>query len=137
MNISAPFIVRPIATTLLMAGLTLVGLVAYFILPIAGVPQVDIPTIQIRTEFPGASAETMATSVAAPLERHLALISGVTSMSSSSSLGSTAIQVEFELAASMRRRRMSKPRSTRRVGSFRKACPTRRPTRRSIPPMRC
>ncbi|SEE16880.1 multidrug efflux pump [Rhizobiales bacterium GAS191] len=101
MNISAPFIVRPIATTLLMAGLTLVGLVAYFILPIAGVPQVDIPTIQIRTEFPGASAETMATSVAAPLERHLALISGVTSMSSSSSLGSTAIQVEFELGRSI------------------------------------
>jgi hydrophobe/amphiphile efflux-1 (HAE1) family protein len=101
MNISAPFIARPIATTLLMAGLTLIGIVAYFVLPIAGVPQVDIPTIQIRAEFPGASAETMATSVAAPLERHLSLISGVTSMSSSSSLGSTAIQVEFELGRSI------------------------------------
>ncbi|HEX4764658.1 MAG TPA: efflux RND transporter permease subunit, partial [Lichenihabitans sp.] len=101
MRISAPFIVRPIATILLMAGLTLVGLAAYFALPIAGVPQVDIPTIQITTELPGASAETMATSVAAPLERQLALISGVTSITSGSSLGSTAIQVEFDLARSM------------------------------------
>jgi hydrophobe/amphiphile efflux-1 (HAE1) family protein len=101
MNVSAPFIVRPIATTLLMAGLTLLGAVAYMLLPIAGVPQVDIPTIQVRTQLPGASAETMATSVAAPLERQLALISGVTSISSSSSLGSVSIQVEFELGRSM------------------------------------
>jgi multidrug efflux pump len=101
MNVSAPFIVRPIATTLLMAGLTLLGAVAYMLLPIAGVPQVDIPTIQVRTQLPGASAETMATSVAAPLERQLALISGVTSISSSSSLGSVSIQLEFELGRSM------------------------------------
>ena len=64
MNVSAPFITRPIATTLLMVGLAMVGLVAYAILPIAGVPQVDIPTIQVRAALPGASAETMATSVA-------------------------------------------------------------------------
>ena len=101
MSISAPFIVRPIATTLLMAGLTLVGLAAYFALPIAGVPQVDIPTVQISAELPGASAETMATSVATPLERQLALISGVTSISSGSSLGRTSIQVEFELGRSI------------------------------------
>src|SRR5690349_5121422 len=97
MNVSAPFVVRPIATTLLMAGLSLVGLVAYLLMPIAGVPQVDIPTVQITAGLPGASAETMATSVAAPLERELALISGVTSISSASSLGRTSIQVEFEL----------------------------------------
>jgi hydrophobe/amphiphile efflux-1 (HAE1) family protein len=97
MNFSAPFIVRPIATTLLMVGITLVGLVAYFLLPIAGVPQVDIPTIQISAKLPGANAETMATTVATPLERQLALISGISSMSSSSSLGKTSIQVEFEL----------------------------------------
>jgi multidrug efflux pump len=97
MNVSAPFIVRPIATTLLMIGLTLVGLVAYVLLPIAGVPQVDIPTIQISARLPGANAETMATSVATPLERQLALIAGIASMSSSSSLGKTSIQVEFEL----------------------------------------
>jgi multidrug efflux pump len=97
MNISSPFITRPIATTLLMTGLALVGLVAYFILPIAGVPQVDIPTIQIVANMPGANAETMSTAVAAPIERQLALISGITSISSSSSLGRTAIQVEFDL----------------------------------------
>ena len=92
MNFSAPFIVRPIATTLLTIGLTLLGLVAYFLLPIAGVPQVDIPTIRISAKLPGANAETMATSVATPLERQLSLISGVTSISSTSSLGRTSIQ---------------------------------------------
>ncbi len=98
MNISAPFIVRPIATTLLMIGVTLVGLVAYFVLPIAGVPQVDVPTIRISASLPGANAETMASSVAGPLERQLSLISGVTAMSSTSSLSHTAIQVEFDLS---------------------------------------
>jgi hydrophobe/amphiphile efflux-1 (HAE1) family protein len=98
MNISTPFIVRPIATTLLMIGVTLVGLVAYFVLPIAGVPQVDVPTIRISASLPGANAETMASSVAGPLERQLSLISGVTAMSSTSSLGHTAIQVEFDLS---------------------------------------
>src|ERR1700682_1193712 len=97
MNVSAPFIVRPTATTLLVIGLSLLGLVAYFLLPIAGVPQVDIPTIQVSARLPGANAETMATSVAAPLERQLAQIWGVASMISTSSLGRTSIQVEFEL----------------------------------------
>src|ERR1700692_3963280 len=101
MNVSAPFIVRPTATTLLVIGLSLLGLVAYFLLPIAGVPQVDIPTVQISAKLPGANAETMATSVAAPLERQLSLISGVTSMSSASSLGQTSIQVEFDLGRSL------------------------------------
>jgi hydrophobe/amphiphile efflux-1 (HAE1) family protein len=101
MNVSAPFIVRPIATTLLMIGVTLLGLVAYFILPIAGVPQVDVPTIRVSASLPGANAETMATSVAAPLETQLALISGVTSISSTSSLGHTQIQVEFDLGRSI------------------------------------
>jgi multidrug efflux pump subunit AcrB len=77
MNVSAPFIIRPIATTLLMIGLTLLGFVAYVMLPIAGVPQVDIPTIRVTAKLPGANAETMATSVASPLEAQLALISGV------------------------------------------------------------
>src|ERR1700692_3889859 len=101
MNVSAPFIVRPTATTLLVIGLTLLGLVAYFLLPIAGVPQGDIPTVQISAKLPGANAETMATSVAAPLERQLSLISGVTSMSSASSLGQTSIQGEFDLGRSL------------------------------------
>src|SRR5882762_11135053 len=97
MNFSAPFVVRPIATTLLMIGVTLLGLVAYALLPIAGVPQVDIPTIRVTATLPGANAETMATSPATPLERQLALISSVTSISSTSSLSKTSIQVEFDL----------------------------------------
>src|SRR5258706_685869 len=100
MNISAPFIVRPIATTLLMIGLTLLGLVAYALLPIAGVPPVDVPTIRVSARLPGANAETMATSVAAPLEAQLALVSGVTSLTSTSSLGRTSIVVEFDLGRS-------------------------------------
>jgi multidrug efflux pump len=82
MNISAPFVVRPIATTLLTIGLILLGVVAYIRLPIAGVPQVDIPTIRVTANLPGANAETMATSVATPLERQFTPISGVTAMSS-------------------------------------------------------
>src|SRR5579864_7702525 len=101
MNVSAPFIRRPIATTLLMIGISAVGLLAYILLPIAGVPQVDLPTIQVTAHLPGASAETMATSVAAPLERQLALISGVTSLNSTSSLGQVAITGEFDLGRSV------------------------------------
>ena len=97
MNLSAPFVVRPIATTLLMVGLTLLGAVAYMLLPIAGVPQADVPTIRVTAKLPGANAETMAASVAAPLESQLALMSGVASIISTSSLGQTSIQVEFEL----------------------------------------
>jgi len=101
MNISAPFITRPIATTLLMLGLSVLGVGAYALLPIAGVPQVDIPTVQVRAEFPGASPETMATTVAAPLERELTMLSGVTAISSTSSLGRTGITVEFDLGRSV------------------------------------
>ena len=101
MNWSAPFVIRPVATTLLMTGVTLVGLVAYLVLPIAGVPQVDIPTIRITANLPGANAETMASSVAGPLERQLATISGVTSISSASSLGESDIQVDFDLGRSL------------------------------------
>ena len=97
MNLSAPFVIRPIATTLLMVGLTLLGAVAYMLLPIAGVPQADVPTIRVTAKLPGANAETMASSVAAPLESQLALMSGVTSIFSTSSLGQTSIQVEFDL----------------------------------------
>jgi len=101
MSVSSPFIHRPIATTLVMTGLAMIGVVAYFLLPIAGVPQVDIPTLRITANLPGANAETMATSVATPLERQLALISGVTSISSTSALGRTSIAVEFDLSRSV------------------------------------
>lgn len=97
MNVSAPFIHRPVATTLLTVGVTLVGLVAFQFLPVAALPQVEFPTISVSASLPGGSPETMATSVAAPLERQFARIAGVTEMTSTSMLGSTGITLQFEL----------------------------------------
>ncbi|HXZ17099.1 MAG TPA: efflux RND transporter permease subunit [Roseiarcus sp.] len=96
-GISAPFIRRPVATTLLMVAILLVGLVAYPNLPVAPLPQVDFPTISVAASLPGASPETMATSVAQPLERQIAQIPGVSQMTSTSSLGATGITVQFDL----------------------------------------
>ena len=101
MNISAPFIRYPIATSLLMAGILFVGLVAYPLLPVAPLPQVDFPTIQVSANLPGASPETMATSVAQPLERQFAQIPGITQMTSTSSLSSTSITIQFDLNRSI------------------------------------
>src|SRR5271168_1887401 len=96
-GISAPFIHRPIATTLIMVAVLLVGLVAFPSLPVAPLPQVDFPTITVSASLPGASPETMASSVAQPLERQIAQIPGVSQMTSTSSLGATAITVQFDL----------------------------------------
>jgi multidrug efflux pump len=98
MNISAPFIRRPVATTLLTIGVTLVGIIAFRLLPVASLPQVEFPTIGVQAGLPGASPETMASSVAAPLERQFTRIAGVTEMTSSSTLGSTSITLQFELS---------------------------------------
>jgi HAE1 family hydrophobic/amphiphilic exporter-1 len=98
MNISEPFIRRPIATSLIAAALLGLGLMAYFRLPVAPLPQVDAPTIQVSAALPGASPETMASNVATPLERQLSQISRITQMTSSSSLGSTSITLQFDLA---------------------------------------
>src|SRR6202163_1828259 len=97
MAISTPFIRRPIATSLLMAGILLVGAVAYPLLPVAPLPQVDFPTIQVNTQFPGRGPETMASSGTAPLERQFAQIPGVTQMTSSSTLGNSSVTVQFYL----------------------------------------
>jgi hydrophobe/amphiphile efflux-1 (HAE1) family protein len=97
MNVSEIFIRRPIATSLLMAALALVGIVAFPLLPVAPLPQVDFPTIQVTATVPGASPETMAATVATPLERQFGQIAGVTQMSSVSSLGSTVITLQFDL----------------------------------------
>ncbi len=97
MNLSEPFIRRPIATTLLMAALAFVGIVSFPFLPVAPLPQVDFPTIQITTTWAGASAETMATSVAAPLEQQFGQIAGVTQMTSQSTLGASTIVIQFDL----------------------------------------
>ena len=97
MSISAPFIRRPVATTLLTVALALLGGIAYQFLPVAPLPQVDFPTIQVSAGLPGASPDTMASSVATPLERQFSRIAGVTEMTSSSSLGSTNITLQFDL----------------------------------------
>ncbi len=98
MSISAPFIHRPVGTTLLTIALALAGSLAYFFLPVSPLPQVDNPTISVSAGLPGASPETMASSVATPLERQFGRIAGVTEMTSSSSLGSTNITLQFDLS---------------------------------------
>ena len=97
MNISAPFIRRPVGTVLLTAAVALAGAVAYLQLPVAPLPQVDFPTISVGASLPGASPEIMASSVAAPLERQLGHIAGVNEMTSSSTLGATSITLQFDL----------------------------------------
>ncbi|MFA5121936.1 multidrug efflux RND transporter permease subunit [Zavarzinia sp.] len=97
-GISGPFIRHPVATTLLMVAIVFAGLVAYPLLPVAPLPQVDFPTIQVSASLPGASPETMAASVAQPLETQFAQMPGVTQLTSSSSLGSTSITIQFDLS---------------------------------------
>jgi multidrug efflux pump len=98
MNISAPFILRPVATTLLTIGVALTGTVAFFLLPVAPLPNVDIPTIAVQAALPGASPQTVATSVTTPLERHLGTIAGVTEMTSQSSVGNATIVLQFDIS---------------------------------------
>ena len=97
MSISTPFIQRPVATSLLTVALALSGLLAFRFLPVSPLPQVEFPTIQVSAGLPGASPETMASAVATPLERQFGRISGVTEMTSSSTLGSTSITLQFDL----------------------------------------
>ena len=98
MNFSAPFINRPIATILLMVGLLLCGLATYRLLPVAALPNVNYPTILITAQLPGADPQTMASTVATPLEQQLSQIPGVTQLTSTSALGVTSVTVQFELA---------------------------------------
>jgi multidrug efflux pump len=97
-NVSAPFVHRPVATTLLTVAVAMAGAIAFTVLPVSPLPQVDFPTISISASLPGASAEIMASSVATPLERQLGNIAGVTEMTSSSSLGSTMMTIQFDLS---------------------------------------
>src|SRR5499427_6461092 len=97
MSISAPFIRRKIGTTLLTAAIALAGAVAFKLLPVSPLPQVDFPTISVGAGLPGASPETMASSVATPLERQFGRIAGITEMTSTSFLGSTSITLQFDL----------------------------------------
>src|SRR5438046_4438307 len=97
MNISRAFIVRPVATSLLMMGVLLVGAVAYQQLPVSALPQVDYPTIQVLTFYPGASPDVMASSVTAPLERQFGQMPGLNQMTSASSGGSSVVTLQFSL----------------------------------------
>jgi multidrug efflux pump len=98
MNISAPFIQRPVATTLLTVGIILVGAIAFNVLPVSPLPQVDFPTISVSASLPGASPAITASAIATPLERQFSHIAGITEMTSSSSLGSTSITLQFDLS---------------------------------------
>ena len=97
MNLSAPFIRRPVATTLLTVAIALAGAVAFTLLPVARLPEIDFPTISVAAALPGASPEIMASSVATPLERQFGHIAGVTQMTSTSYLGTTGIVLQFDL----------------------------------------
>ena len=114
MNLSAPFILRPIATALLMVGLLLCGLAAYPLLPVGALPNVNYPTIQISAQLPGADPQTMASSVATPLEQQFSQIPGVTQLTSSSALGVAQLTVQFDLSAHRRQRRRRRPRGDQR-----------------------
>src|SRR3954470_21774052 len=98
MNLSAPFVRRPVGTVLLTIWIALAGIAAFFRLPVASLPQVDFPVISVSASLPGASPETMASSVATPLERRLGVIAGVNEITSSSGVGSTRITLQFDLS---------------------------------------
>ena len=138
MNISRPFIRRPIGTTLMAIGLFLVGAVAYVFLPVASLPAVELPTIAVSANRPGASPNTMAATVAAPLERRLAEISGVNELTSVSSLGNTRITVQFDLSRTSTAppatcRPPSTPRSATCPPTCRRCRPSANPIRRRRP----
>src|SRR5262249_60919400 len=98
MNLSETFIYRPVATTLVTIAVAIAGAIAFVVLPVSPLPQVDFPTISVGASLPGASAEIMASSVATPLERQFGQIAGLTEMTSTSSLGNTAITLQFDLS---------------------------------------
>jgi len=137
-NLSEPFVKRPIATVLLTIGIALAGIGAFFVLPVSPLPQVDYPTISVSASLPGASPATMASSVATPLERRLGVISGVNEMTSSSSTGSARINLQFDLnrkidaaarevQAAIAASRVDLPATLRSNPTYRKANPSDAP----------
>jgi multidrug efflux pump len=137
-SIAAPFIRRPVATTLLTIGLALAGGVAFFLLPVSPLPNVDLPTIVVSASLPGASPETVATSVTTPLERHLGTIAGVTEMTSQSAVGSSSVVLQFDLSrnidgaardveAAIQAARIDLPSSLRSNPGYRKLNPSDAP----------
>ena len=134
----APFVRRPIGTVLLTVGVALAGIGGFFVLPVSPLPQVDFPTISVSAQLPGASPDTMATSVATPLERRLGTIAGVTEMTSSSQVGSARVSLQFELSknidgaarevqAAINASRVDLPATLRSNPTYRKANPSDAP----------
>ena len=138
MNFTSFFISRPVATSLLTLGLALAGMVAFFLLPVSPLPNVDFPTISVTASMAGASPETMSTSVATPLERHLGSIADVTEMTSTSSVGTTRITLQFgidrdidgaarDVQAAISAARADLPTSLRSNPTYRKVNPADQP----------
>ncbi len=138
MNLSAPFVERPVATVLLTIGIALAGIGGFFALPVSPLPQVDFPAISVSARLPGASPETMASSVATPLERRLGIIAGVNEMTSSSGAGSTRVNLQFDLnrkidaaarevQAAINAARVDLPATLRSNPTYRKANPSDAP----------
>ncbi len=138
MNLSRPFVGRPIGTVLLTVGVALAGIAAFFVLPVSPLPQVDFPVISVSASIPGASPDTMASSVATPLERHLGTIAGVNEITSSSSTGSTRVTLQFDLnrnidgaarevQAAINASRVDLPATLRSNPTYRKANPAAAP----------
>ncbi|PLC26112.1 hypothetical protein C0U43_09235 [Klebsiella pneumoniae] len=137
MKFFALFIYRPVATILISLAITLCGILGFRLLPVAPLPQVDFPVIMVSASLPGASPETMASSVATPLERSLGRIAGVNEMTSSSSLGSTRIILEFNFDRDINgAARDVQRRSTPRKACCRAGCPAGRPIAKPIRRMR-
>ena len=138
MNPSRLFILRPVATSLLMVAILLAGIVAYRMLPLSALPEVDYPTIQVVTLYPGASPDVMTSSITAPLERQFGQMPGLNQMSSTSSGGASVITLQFSLELCARRRRAGSAGGDqrRRATCCRPTCPRRRSTARSIRPTR-
>jgi len=136
-NVSEPFIRRPVATTLLMIAILLSGLMAYRFLPLATLPEVDYPTIQVQTFYPGASPEVMTSSVTAPLERQFGQMPGLNEMTSASSGGASIVTLQFGLSLSLDVAEQEVQAAINAATTCcPPTCPRRRSISRSIPPTR-
>ena len=129
MNPSRIFILRPVATALLMVAIMLVGIVAYRQLPVSALPEVDYPTIQVMTFYPGANPDVMASSVTAPLERQFGQVPGLTQMTSTSSFGSSVITLQFGLDQNID---VEEQQVQAAINAAQTYLPTRPPNRRSM-----
>ena len=138
MNLSRPFVRRPIGTVLLTVGIALAGIAGFFALPVSPLPQIELPVIQVNANIPGASPDTMASSVATPLERHLGTIAGVNEITSTSSVGATRVSLQFDLSrdidgaardvqAAINAARIDLPATLRQNPTYRKANPAAAP----------